>query len=73
VEIPRLFHSALTTLADVLADSRRLGETIVRQRAFLDAEAKRNVIGNGIRPIERVPFKIVKPAKQERLLVRSKH
>jgi hypothetical protein len=35
-------------------------------RRFLDEEAKRPAQGDGIRPIEPGPFKIVKPAKQVR-------
>lgn len=55
------------TLAFVLADKvKPKARTIARLRVFLDADAKRHGDGNGIRPIERVPFKIVKPAKQER-------
>src|SRR5437660_1672888 len=38
---------------------------MVKLRAFLDSETKRND-GNGIRPIERVPLKVVKPAKHVR-------
>jgi transcriptional regulator with XRE-family HTH domain len=38
----------------------------VRLRAFLDAEIKRPVHGDGIRPIERVPYKIIKPIQQVR-------
>ena len=39
---------------------------LVRLRTFLDAEAKRPVQGDGIRPIERLPFKIIKPIQQVR-------
>ena len=38
----------------------------MRLLTFLDAEAKRPVQGDGIRPIERVPFKITKPISQVR-------
>jgi len=40
-------------------------------RRFLDAEAKCPLQGNGIRPTERVPFKIVKPTKQVRYVVQD--
>ncbi len=39
---------------------------MVKLRAFLDAEAKRNAGGNGIKPTEPVPLRLVKPAKQVR-------
>ena len=43
------------TLADVLANSLRpMARTIAKLRALLDAGAKRNAGGNGIRPIEPV-------------------
>ena len=32
-----------------------MGKSFVKLRAFLDAEAKQQPHGNGIRPIERVP------------------
>src|SRR5258705_2058845 len=41
-------------------------KSLVRLRAFLDAEAKRRVQGDGIRPIEHVPFKIIRPSRQVR-------
>jgi hypothetical protein len=50
------------TLAFGLADKvKPKARTIARLRVLLDAKAKRHGGGNGIRPIERVPFKIVKP------------
>jgi transcriptional regulator with XRE-family HTH domain len=49
------------TLIEVLADSvKPKARTIARLRAFLDAEARRNVGGNGIKPAEPVPMKIDK-------------
>jgi len=39
---------------------------LARFRTFLDAEAKRPAQGDGIKPIERVPFKIVKRVQQLR-------
>lgn len=54
------------TFADWLTGDRQpMGKSLEKLRGFLDAEAKRNA-GDGIRPIERVPFKIVKPAQQVR-------
>ena len=41
-----------------------MAQTLAKVRPFLAAEAKRNADGNGIRPIERVPFKIVRPVQQ---------
>ena len=41
-------------------------KSLEQLRAFLDAEAKRPLHGDGVRPIERVPSKIVKRAKQVR-------
>ena len=41
-------------------------KSLAKLRRFLDEEAKRPAQGDGIRPIEPVPFKIVKPAKQVR-------
>src|SRR5882724_1500182 len=43
-----------------------MAQTLAKVRPFLAAEAKRNADGNGIRPIERVPFKIVRPVQQLR-------
>jgi len=36
---------------------------MVKLRAFLDAEAKRNAAGNGTKPTEPVPMKILKPTR----------
>jgi hypothetical protein len=53
------------TLADVRSDSRKpMAKTMAKLRAFLDAEAKRNAGGNGIKPIERAPIKIVVPRRE---------
>jgi hypothetical protein len=41
-----------------------MAKTMVKLRAFLDAEAKRNAGGNGIKPIERVPIQIVVPRRE---------
>jgi hypothetical protein len=40
-----------------------MGKSLEKLGAFLDAEAKR-ITGNGIRPTERVPLKIVWPRRQ---------
>jgi hypothetical protein len=45
----------------VLSPGVLVGVLIVH--SFLDVEAKRPAQGYGIRPIERVPFKITKPTK----------
>jgi hypothetical protein len=39
-------------------------KSLAKLRRFLDEEAKRPAQGDGIRPIEPVPFKIVKPANK---------
>jgi transcriptional regulator with XRE-family HTH domain len=41
-------------------------KSLAKLRRFLDAEARRPAQGDGIRPIERVPFKIIKPVQQVR-------
>ena len=62
--LPGLVISHLT-LADVPSDSRQpMAKTMVKLRAFLDAEAKRDAGGNGIKLIERVPIKIVMPRRE---------
>ena len=54
------------TFADWLSGEREpMGKSLSKLRAFLNAEARRTA-GDGIRPIERVPFKIIQPAKQVR-------
>ena len=40
-----------------------MAKTMVKLRAFLDAEAKRHSGGNGIKPTEPVPMKILKPTR----------
>jgi hypothetical protein len=39
-------------------------KSLAKLRAFSDAEDKQNVTGNGSRPIERVPIKIVMPRRE---------
>src|SRR5258708_32137153 len=41
-------------------------QSLAKLRRFLDAEAKLRVYGDGIRPIEGVPYKIIKPIQQVR-------
>src|SRR5258708_35866406 len=40
--------------------------SLAKLRRFLDAEAKRPAQGDGIRPVETVPYKITKPIQQVR-------
>ena|SRR5258707_3807029 len=52
------------TFADWLTGDRQpMGKSLGKLRKFLDAEAKRSA-GNGIKPIERVPLKIVWSRRQ---------
>ena len=41
-------------------------KSLAKLRRFLDEEAKRPVRGDGIRPIEIVPYKIIRPLQQVR-------
>jgi transcriptional regulator with XRE-family HTH domain len=41
-------------------------KSLAKLRRFLDAEAKRPLQGDGIRPIETVPYKIVRPLQRVR-------
>ena len=45
-------------------DHQPKGNSLKKLRVFLDAEAKRKDTGDGIRPIERVPMRIVWPRRQ---------
>jgi hypothetical protein len=40
-----------------------MAKTMVKLRAFLDAEAKRHSGSSGIKPTEPVPMKILKPTR----------
>ena len=40
--------------------------SLAKLRRFLDAEAKRPLQGDGIRPVEPVPYKIIRPLQQVR-------
>jgi hypothetical protein len=53
---------AQSTFWDWLAGkSQPKAKSHAKLRRFLDADAKRPLQGDGIRPIEHVPFKIIKP------------
>jgi transcriptional regulator with XRE-family HTH domain len=41
-------------------------QSLARLRRFLDAEAKRPLQGDGIRPVEPVPYRIIRPIQQVR-------
>src|SRR5258708_19267007 len=41
-------------------------QSLAKLRRFLDAEAKRPAQGDGIRPVETVPYKIIRPIQQVR-------
>jgi transcriptional regulator with XRE-family HTH domain len=41
-------------------------ESLMKLRRFLDAEAKRPLQGDGIRPVETAPYKIIRPIQQIR-------
>jgi transcriptional regulator with XRE-family HTH domain len=57
------------TIWNWLAGKRQpRGQSLAKLRKFLDKEAKQPLPkGNGIRPIEHVPFKIIKPAQRVRV------
>jgi transcriptional regulator with XRE-family HTH domain len=58
-KIARQIGVRVKTLADWLSGYREpTGKSLSKLRAFLDAEARR-ATGDGIRPIERVPYKII--------------
>jgi hypothetical protein len=48
------------------ADANRRLQSLAKLRRFLDNEAKRPAQGDGIRPIETVPYKIIRPIQQVR-------
>jgi transcriptional regulator with XRE-family HTH domain len=54
----------VSTFADWLTGDREpTGKSLSKLQAFLDAEARRTAV-DGIRPIERVPYKIVLPLRK---------
>jgi transcriptional regulator with XRE-family HTH domain len=63
----RIGVSQTTIWAWLAGKQHPAAESVARLRAFFDAETKRLAQGDGIRPIERVPFKIVKPVQRVRL------
>jgi len=46
--------------------SQPKAKSLAKLRGFLDAEAKRPGQGDGIRPIELIPYKIIRPIQQVR-------
>ena len=46
--------------------SQPKAKSLMKLRRFLDAEAKKPLQGDGIRPVEPVPYKITKPIQQVR-------
>jgi transcriptional regulator with XRE-family HTH domain len=55
-----------TTWAWLAGKSQPKAQSLAKLRRFLDAEAKRPAQGDGIRPIEGVPYKVIKPIQQVR-------
>lgn len=52
------------SLRDLVAGHREpSAKTIAKMRLFLDAESKRNRSGNGIKPTDPVPIKIIEPLR----------
>jgi transcriptional regulator with XRE-family HTH domain len=62
----RIGVSQTTIWAWLAGKQHPAAESVARLRAFFDTEAKRSAQGDGIRPIERVPFKIIRPIQQVR-------
>jgi transcriptional regulator with XRE-family HTH domain len=58
--------SQTTICAWFAGKQRPSAELVALLRAFFDAEAKRPLQGDGIRPVESVPYKITKPLQQVR-------
>jgi len=66
-EIAARVGVAQKTIWDWLSGrSQPKAPSLPKLRRFLDNEAKRPVQGDGIRPIECLPFKIIKPIQQVR-------
>ena len=55
-----------TLLSWLIAKFHSSAKSLAKLRAFLNAAAKRQPQGDGIRPIEHEPFKIIRPAQQVR-------
>ena len=58
--------SQTTICAWFAGKQRPSAESVARLRAFFDAEDKRLAQGDGIRPVESVPYKIIRPLQQVR-------
>jgi len=70
-ESPREFAArigvAKETIWDWLAGRNQpKAKSLAKLRRFLDNEAKRPAQGDGIRPVEPVPYKIIRPIQQVR-------
>jgi hypothetical protein len=70
-ESPREFAArigvAKWTIWDwLVGKSQPKAKSLMKLRRFLDEEAKRPAQGDGIRPIETVPYKIIRPLQQVR-------
>jgi transcriptional regulator with XRE-family HTH domain len=69
-ESPREFAARIGVAKETiwywLSGSRRpKAQSLAKLQGFLDAEAKRPLQGDGIRPIEGVPYKIIRPIQQD--------
>ena len=66
-EIAARVGVAQKTIWDWLSDkSQPKAKSLAKLRRFLDNEAKRPAQGDGIRPVETVPYKIIRPLQQVR-------
>jgi transcriptional regulator with XRE-family HTH domain len=66
-EIAARVGVAQKTIWDWLSDKNQpKPKSLMKLRRFLDAEAKRPLQGDGIRPVEPVPYKITRPLQQVR-------
>jgi transcriptional regulator with XRE-family HTH domain len=66
-EIAARVGVAQKTIWDWLSDkSRPKAKSLAKLRRFLDNEAKQPAQGDGIRPVEPVPYKIIRPLQQVR-------
>ncbi len=75
-ESPREFAARIGVAKETIwywLSGRRQPKTklLAKLRRFLDQEAKRPAQGDGIRPIETVPYKIIRPIQQVASEVRS--
>src|SRR6266481_5562331 len=70
-ESPREFAARIGVAKETIwywlsARRQPKAQSLAKLRRFLDAEAKRPAQGDGIRPIEHVPYKIIRPIQQVR-------